>query len=785
MGEKTKIREFRGLKTYIDPADMENGYFNTFKNIRPYAGYAKAQSLKAEDNNFSVPAGQDLVLYKYVFLDEDKHKNKFNGKIIYDYIQNIKKSKLIITYGNNYSSTGYSIYIDNEFIGIHSIVDEGIQYPRIINENGIIKIFFTEKAYWVGKIHRWKWTETEAVLTEGTIMYPLVHTLGQNNNYYVTTLNDTAEKLYTIYRVEHSVVEHSIWGNQHRYALYDEFDNFIFLPTSDGYLWTLFLSIYENDPNIDPFGGFFKFDGMNPAPSVARHGVVNIPWIHVEPGDEHLVIKDALNGLDKGWAPEGIYYLYKRFDEGQHFTDSILQWLTNMIPDYNAYEEGHGYTKIINKSEVGIPSGKPYVEIITTAVINNNEFAIDYTSERFDVAQDYVVSLKVSLRANFPSTDVEVLVFYARYAEDKFQAQQIDFEQFATVPLMSEIEPDLKVFLTSLSTNGIFLAQTIGKAINPDTYEIIHNPSDYISINGVAFALRGGNVHYPAVGTGTVLNNVFYPENIIPQIYGKYLTNIDNKLAVFAENEELMTLIDFQVVSGQLLFFTRGRATYKIKNHWDLIETPEGTIISLKDGIYVSNGDKRTMISLPINDIIRENYDTSSIYYNSYEKEVIYFSGNKLFIYRFETASWSEMDIAGITLKRSDGSEPIIVNNGWEPTNEPVTIIDIIDDYAGNMYGVFSNNKIYKITYQNAIGTFKLDYVDAQELTYKKRLNWMAVDADGSVNGTTVDEGRTIYMFNRMLKDRKPNSWIEIGAQFTGTLYNIELDTEIFPTRKV
>jgi len=110
-------------------------------------------------------------------------------------------------------------------------------------------------------------------------------------------------------------------------------------------------------------------------------------------------------------------------------------------------------------------------------------------------------------------------------------------------------------------------------------------------------------------------------------------------------------------------------------------------------------------------------------------------------------------------------------------------IIDIVDNYSGNMYIVLKD-KVYEVEYQDTTGKFELNYVDAQELTYKKRLNWMAVDADGAVNDI-VKDGRSIYIFNKKLAERKPDNWITIGAQFSGILYNIELDTEIFPSRKV
>ena len=190
MAQPIKIRQFGGLKTFIDPADMENGYFNTFKNIRSYAGYAESAKLNATDSNIIVPIGQTLILFDFVYLDEDKYKNLLkDNKLVYDYTQNIQKYELMITYGNNQNSTGYSIFIDNVFIGMHHTADEGTQYPYIINEKGIVKILFKEIAYLLAKYNRYYWGYEgadpahlpsfigEEEIAEAFIMYPLVKEL--------------------------------------------------------------------------------------------------------------------------------------------------------------------------------------------------------------------------------------------------------------------------------------------------------------------------------------------------------------------------------------------------------------------------------------------------------------------------------------------------------------------------------------------------------------------------------------------------------------------------------
>jgi len=257
---------------------------------------------------------------------------------------------------------------------------------------------------------------------------------------------------------------------------------------------------------------------------------------------------------------------------------------------------------------------------------------------------------------------------------------------------------------------------------------------------------------------------------------------LDNKLAVFADNKEEMVLIDFQAVEGQLIFFIRQRAMYKIKDYWDLIQTPEGVIINLRDGIYVTSGDKRDLISLPINDIMKgktngiSNYETSSIYYNTYEKELMYFYGTpkKLLVYRFETGSWSHMDFTGVTIDNS---------------------IDIIDDYSGNMYVVVKDGKVYKMEYNNDIvATFGLSNIDLQELDYAKRLNSITTDTSdiGEIEGmveifnTKIEkiERRQINTFNRLLADRKPNDWMNFFISFKGIFYNMGLNFEAFSKRK-
>jgi hypothetical protein len=234
-----------------------------------------------------------------------------------------------------------------------------------------------------------------------------------------------------------------------------------------------------------------------------------------------------------------------------------------------------------------------------------------------------------------------------------------------------------------------------------------------------------------------------------------------------------MVLVDFQAVEGQLIFFVRDSASYKIKNYWDLVETAEGLILNLRDGLDVVQGERRELISLPVNNIMKKHYETSEIYYNTYEKELMYFYGEgtkKLMIFRFETGTWADMDYAGVTI------------NG--------DITDIVDDYEGSMY-VVSGNSVYKLEYNiDTIGYFGLTNVDLQELNYKKRLCSITTDVNGYiiVNGLKPNVGdynkRTVTQHNKMLSQRKPGNWIDFSIGFKGTFYNLEMDLEVFSRKK-
>lgn len=796
-----KIRSFGGLKTFIDPADIDNGYFNTFENLRPRIGYAEAKSLNATEDTFLgeiSPPGK-LILFDYVFLDEDRQRNKYeDGEFNYDYVQNIEKYKIVIIYAYD----GYYIWLYNsevfpdgrQFVGFHQSSDVE-QYPYLINERGIVKILFKEKSYWLGKINRIRWTTEQYYKIESNFyLLPLVY--GLDNRAFINFKKFTADDAgyiqsgvpKNISSWTRDIGEHynGEYKEQYRIKFYDENNEFIRVGIASGFFWVLQVQLIRDWGT----GHQLEWGYIISREEASKFG--DIEGIFINPENYGATLEPDKNGgfgiynVVPPIGVRGFLRIEEEFYFFRHESSGYPQPLETCTAFTNYLNALKTFVEVVRTKDAGITPDNEYLEFIMTARIESNEFPIAFFTHKVVesnpnlIDKAYALRLDVLLDEFYPNIRTESVVFYVRYGTGKDDVQSKDFEQFGTIPLLSKLKPSFKLPLTTLTPNGIFLTQTVGKAIDPDNYKIETVFDDYINVNGIPFILKNGNVLYPAVGNGMVHTDMFYPENYVPQVSGKFLTTLENKLAVFEENKEEMTYVDFQDVEGQLIFFVRGSAMYRIKDYWDLIETPEGIIINLADGIYATNGEKRSLISLPINDIMKKNYLNSSIYYNSYEKEVLYICTKGIYVYRFETDSWSKMDFTGpIQNLTSDN------------------VIDLIDDYLGNMYLVLNDNKIYKIEYKNATGKFGLTYMDLQELAVAKRLNWIALDVTGKVNNNpaTTTNTRKVFFFNKMLKDRKPNQWLDFEftieqaikdeTPVTGTIYNFEMNFEVFPTRKI
>lgn len=780
------INIFKGLYTNIDSADLEPTYFTRAENVKVYPGFIKGEGYNLTQENYPEVFGDKIVYYDFVFMDDDKYKNILrDGELVYDYIQNIQKHTILITYGTNQNTTGYFIFMDGVHIGTHTS-DDATQYPFVINDKGVCKVLFKERAYLLAKYNRLYWTYGTGFQSnpqflgpntnnlEGYRFYPLVKTLNVDGQQALLNFDlETSASPPTIIDIYiNKVIDGYEYshpnGNRFIYCKAVEFkdiDGHI-VPFSNetGYLLLLRASLVDGSGNlINSVWAFWKgHDELQPHPTnYFTWDLTKVRWqVEINGEPDSVVLPDF--GLPENWA-----FMTE---------EQVEEWL-GPPENYNVFQ--------YNITNVALENGfenTDITEAITTVVIGDNEFPVNY--KKLSATNKYV--MKVTPNYGNISTIYPEKIAIKIYIRNKTTAADIetrDFELCYTIPLVSGKQVYYPKYIDSLTPNGIFLSQTIGKAVDIDTYKIETAFDDYVSVGGVSFILKNGNILYPTVGDGIIHTDMFYAENYIPGVSGNWLTSYANTLGVFKKDEEVLTLVDFQPVEATMLFYIKDQLGYRIKDYQDIVETTDGTFILLREGIYIINQSDRQWLSEAINDIVEAAYDNGSgrIYYNTYAKELYFLTSLGYYVLRFNTRTWSKF-----TLNLPKYLAKPIKNITGPQEADPV--IDVIDDYEGNVYFLTEQYKYKLISGIPKQGTLKTVYLGGNELSMKKILESTRYDINGKViwdNKTKETEGRKILRIFNHIRKRIPRDGIDIEFKFEGTLYGAELTIEGVPYERL
>jgi len=782
--QRIPIRDFKGLLTNIDPADKPAEYFSEFKDVRVYPGYLKAEGLDFENADYKLASGEVFVKQQYVFMDGDKFQNEVkNNKLINTYVQNLQKYLFRIIYFNGV----YKFKLNDSYLNYELASADSKQYPQIANEKGNLKVFFKEKALWIGRINRNAWNGyktyniadnfyvEDMILANNAVANPfIIQTTKQANASYIAVKGKVESKTATwLYEGEsYKAIRIGFYSKNLSTSNYTDF---VRVPDFGGEIsgangYMIGLVFFNPVLNANVYGfhkktydKYFDKGGSSPFTGADVYKVI-------DRGGDGFTLKN--DSRSNSLIHEDFYF----------FNDNTLDSRFSLTGSY-VYNIDRVAVSIDNDSYF---SGVN-MDVVVTEIVEGNEYPRWYEKIDTDVGEPFVLSISLSGSISKIKRSQGYRI-YLRYADTSNLLTSRDFEQLLTYNILSAIPKDFPVFADKLTPNGIFLVQTIGKAYDPETYNIITNPDRYANVGGIPYITYNGNVIYPAVGNGSILNN-FYPENVIPGIEGDLIVSFGNLLGVFSAQKELMTLIDFQPVESQMIFYIKDTLGYKVRDKKDFIETTEGTFIHLREGIYVTNGRERTLLSKPINDIIRKYYDTGNIFYNSYLKELYYVSDAGFFCFNFESKAWIEY-----TSTRFIPSKGILYIAPTSITKVPEDIfvslneiLDVIEDFKGNIYAL-TQRRAYKISYKPSEGKLKLDYYDLKDYNYSKAVSSIGLDYNGKVtalDGSITSIQRATGRVYNKLDSRLPYKAISVNLSFTGLLYGLELDLEAFNTEQL
>jgi hypothetical protein len=165
-------------------------------------------------------------------------------------------------------------------------------------------------------------------------------------------------------------------------------------------------------------------------------------------------------------------------------------------------------------------------------------------------------------------------------------------------------------------------------------------------------------VYYSTFGGGNLMPDILYSGSILEIPRSSIINavaNINEKIGVFTSNT--LYLVNPSTESGQLLFTVKASLEFGVKDFNDLVEIQGGVAIHTIHGIYSSTGYQSTLLSEPIDDIVKSHYNTGRIYYNKSKHELLYKPTDEedLYRFRFKDAVWEKINktITGVMVEQS------------------------------------------------------------------------------------------------------------------------------------
>lgn len=229
-----------------------------------------------------------------------------------------------------------------------------------------------------------------------------------------------------------------------------------------------------------------------------------------------------------------------------------------------------------------------------------------------------------------------------------------DYTLHREVDLLTGTEPlTAPFYMGEYTDTGKTLSTNIGFLIDEEDftkYDVLTGFKSFTTESGISIGITTSdnvNLYHSTVGGGQLLPDLVYDANALP-ITGisdlNAVANINGKIGAFTPDK--LYVIGSGESLGQLVFNIDDTLDLGVKNFNDVVPVQGGAVVNTRNGIFWTDGFRSDLISEPINDLVRTNYDTSSIYYNSHKMEVYWkpTSSEDLYRYRFEDKVWEKIN---------------------------------------------------------------------------------------------------------------------------------------------
>ena len=784
---RLKIRQFKSLFTNCDPADLTEGYFGDLFNLRFRNGMVQTDYYMATSEENPVVTG-DIVYYNTVVVDDDHYGTKLvDGKIVADTNSGTYQVKILITREDLPNVFKYRFYhFDQQWIETPRFGDLAITgYEPVVmydyekldklvyaqNIDGIVKIFLPHESLWFGRIKR-------VYKTDDLLSY---------DNYYLDRLSEPYLPQYfsNFMYFDPSGYHYYFTQPYLRSSLQVPFYEIILSGILDPLDLTMVneavISVRINTNfNLDHFNAeMHSFDPL------LENGIYltnpylprNANYTYQNPGNKFwfFVCSDGKYALDDTQLLDVNNQMVLTPPDGYVFTQTAQLYVKKY--NENNYVLLHGSFFLIEPeampgdwsttgsrtvSDIGLTKLGETIEVVGTVIYDGGEEHIaSYKKISLaTLAAKFALKLRdISIPKNI-NKRISAIAFYYKFEKE------IDFQQcFYTSLLVEDALPYNEIIIHSLSSTGIYLQQTIGTLFNPMTFGLITAFDDYAHVNGVCYGLKN-NVHYPAIGNGSVQNNIFYTDRFIKglgltQIIR--LSNIRESLGIHGKTELKQVYVQDNGI-GELIFSVKDRVGYGIKNKQSVFEIPEGIIILTPRGIFITDGGTEIFLSEQINNIVQTNYENGRIYFDNYQKKLYFYPErfSTLYVYSFVDKAWSIIIIQSNQL-----------------------IFDQIYTDPDGITHLRDSNNIYRLDQAPSGAAYlKCPLLDLGNINSFKVLTAVMFDFKGVImfDGQIIThETRKKEIFKRNLDDREIVTAVNIEffmADYT-ELYSIEPEIEI------
>jgi len=643
------------------PNNKDNAIANT--SLFPIATSNSGDSIEGDADTLFSDSYKTILWFSEIALDNDKYGvSRIGGESSEEYVSNYVFNyeyffAIIYVADDNY------IYIDiinsNDFSERKKYSLSGV-FRKAINEKGILYITTSTQSYQLQKINRVtnRLVDSNFYSENGIYLNPII----PSTSIDVTTF--TLEKTSIQLGGETASVTFSNYEEKFADRKLQDF--------SGGYIWKFKKYIYSNIKNVF----------TNETYITLRYTTEYDIKVRFKSEEDKDSVRVSIGNSTGDLYGSGKIYSKKTVLAGKTYTDSfdaaiefaklyLAEDSIKILPLFNSsiFEntssnivvEGIDFTLTglsLSADDITDRTTNTYKSNIAKETDENNTFPTGtnqtywFYSYLLDDGSEIVMDSKFETESSsslYYGYNIKDLVFPTELST-RIMSFRLYIKNKLTDPYQLVFEHSFYInnannqsrFLTGLSLSGIYSLQTIGTndpIKNKSLYTPIRMFEDFIFSNGLMIIISGTNVLYPIIANGK-LTKIYYPINVIPEVEGNNLININGILGI--RKNDRISLINITSEDGLLIFNIKDEMGLVTKDRYDIVETPDGVILHTNAGIYATDGQNLSLLSEPINDKVIKGFNDSNIFYDVLARTLWYINDleETVFIYSFDNNSW-------------------------------------------------------------------------------------------------------------------------------------------------